>query len=230
MPDIFDSSQYKNSKETPSPKKSASKKSKKPKVDKYSETIKKERPASNPLTAFAAKPEKTKFDSQMADEEIVLMLRRHPVTQIRKILITLIALFLPILFFSSPVFDFMPPRFQLATGVGWYMLLLTFIIESFLTWFFNVFIITDERIIDVDFLSLIHKNVSSAKIENIEDVTVETGGVLASLVDFGSVRIQTSAEVPEIQFEDVPRPSTVSRALNELILEEEQEKLEGRVR
>jgi uncharacterized membrane protein YdbT with pleckstrin-like domain len=226
MPDIFDSSQHKTSKEN---KKTENKKTE-PRVNGYSKTLKKEPSATNPLAAFAAKPRKTRFDSQMEDEEIVLMLRRHPVTQVKKLLVALTASFLPILFFSTPVFGFMPPRFKLATGVGWYMLLLTFIIESFLTWFFNVFIITDERIIDVDFLSLIHKNVSSAKIENIEDVTVETGGVLASLVDFGYLKIQTSAEVPEIQFENIPRPSTVARVLNELILEEEQEKLEGRVR
>ena len=227
MPDIFDSSQYKTSKDEVSKKPP---KKPKTKVDDYSQTIKKEKPTKNPLAAFAAKPSQTKFDSQMEDEEIVLMLRRHPITQVKKIFVTIVALFLPILFFSSPIFDFMPARFQVATGVGWYMLLLTYIIEGFLTWFFNVFIITDERIIDVDFLSLIYKNVSSAEIENIEDVTVATGGVLASLVDFGTVKIQTSAEVPEIQFEDVPRPATVARALNELILEEEREKIEGRVR
>jgi hypothetical protein len=37
--------------------------------------------------------------------------------------------------------------------------------------------VTDERIIDVDFHSVIYYNVSSAKFENIEDVTTKTIGL-----------------------------------------------------
>ncbi|MBD3250417.1 MAG: hypothetical protein GF381_02505, partial [Candidatus Pacebacteria bacterium] len=147
------------------------------KANGYSETIKKEEPTSNPLIAFAPKPENVGFDSQLKNEEVVLMLRMHPITQLGKALIALIASFIPILIFSSPFLDFMPFRFKLATFVGWYLLLATYTIETFLTWFFNVFILTDERVIDVDFITLIYKNVSSAKIENIEDITVATGGV-----------------------------------------------------
>ena len=69
---------------------------------------------------------------------------------------------------------------------------------------------------------------SSAKIENIEDITVATSGVLASVIDLGTVYIQTAAEVPEIEFEEIPHPSTVAKALNELMLEEEREKIQGR--
>src|SRR5690606_33517842 len=101
--------------------------------------------------------------------------------------------------------------------------------ESFLTWFFHVFIITDERIIDVDFISLIYKQVTSAKIDNIEDVSSITGGAVRSIFDFGTVQIQTAGARPEIAFEDVPHPSRVKRLLNELLLEEEREKIEGRV-
>ena len=101
--------------------------------------------------------------------------------------------------------------------------------ESFLTWYFNVYIITDERIIDVDFLSLIYQNISSAKIDNIEDVTATKGGALRSVFDFGKVQIQTAAEKREFEFEDVPHPSKVTKLLNELMIEEEVEKIEGRV-
>jgi hypothetical protein len=199
-------------------------------VDEYSETLRKERPTRSPLKAFAAKPLKMGFDSQMDGEEIVLLLRRHPITQVRPILISLIAFFAPFLFFSSPMLDFLTPQLKVATVVGWYTLLISFSLEAFLVWFFNVFIITDERIIDVDFNSLIYKNVSSAKIDKIEDITIATGGVAASIIDYGTVYIQTAAESPELEFELVPHPNKVSKALNELMLEEEREKIEGRVR
>ncbi len=198
--------------------------------DEYSATLRAEKPAKNPLSAFLPKPIQIYFDSQLNEEKVVLMLRRHPVTQIKKIFIALIIFLMPILFFASPILDFFPINFKVAFIVGWYMLLLSFILESFLIWFFNVFIVTDERIIDVDFLNLIFKNITSAKIDNIEDITAETGGILGSVVDYGTVYVQTAGEKPQIEFEDVPHPAKVVAILNELLLEEEQEKIEGRTR
>ncbi len=198
-------------------------------INDYSETLRQEEPSKNPLRAYAPKPLSIHFDSQMPGEEVVLMLRRHPVTQIKKICIAILLFFGPFLLFSSPMLDFLTPRLKVAVVIGWYSLLTTYILEAFLVWFFNVFIVTDERIIDVDFMSLIYKNVSSAKIDNVEDITAATGGVLASIVDYGTIYIQTAGENPELEFEDVPHPARVTKILNELILEEEREKLEGRV-
>jgi hypothetical protein len=76
---------------------------------------------------------------------------------------------------------------------------------------------------------LIYQNISAAKIDNIEDVTATKGGALRSVFDFGTVHIQTAAEKTQFEFEDVPHPSQVTKLLNELILEEEREKNEGRV-
>lgn len=206
------------------------KKHRRHKVDNYSETLKQENPTKNPLKAYAPKPYKTGFDSQMIDEEVVLVLRRHPITQLKKIFIIILLCFLPLLMSVGPLFDFFTFKLRLALTLGWYALLTTYTLESFLVWFFNVFVITDERIIDVDFYSLIYKDVSSAKIENIEDITASTGGFLASLVDFGTIYIQTAGETPQLQFEEVPHPAKITRILNELILEEEREKMEGRVK
>lgn len=198
-------------------------------VDEYSEIMRAEKSSFNPLNAFAPKPKNTSFDSQQSEEEVILLLRRHPITQLKQVFIALgIALF-PFLVGTSPFLDFLPARFQFAMTVGWYLILVGYIFESFLLWFFNVYIITDERIIDVDFLSLIYKDVSSAKIDNIEDVTASTGGFLASVVNYGTIKIQTAGEKTEFEFNDVPQPAKVTALLNELLLEEEREKIEGRV-
>jgi len=86
-----------------------------------------------------------------------------------------------------------------------------------------VYIITDERIIDVDFNSLLFKNVAYAKIDNIEDITATTAGALGSIFDYGTVRIQTAGAISEFEFVSVPQPSKVVSFLNELLIEEEQE-------
>lgn len=198
-------------------------------VDEYSDVMRRQRPARNPFEAFAAKPFNTFFSDQNSDETIILVLRKHPVTQIKWMVLVVVFALIPIIFNSISILGFLPPNYQFAGLVIWYLLLTGFVLESFLTWFFNVYIITDERIIDVDFLSLIYRNISMAKIDNIEDVTATTGGAIRAMFDFGTVHIQTAAEKREFEFEDVPHPNTVSKLINELLLEEEREKIEGRV-
>jgi hypothetical protein len=198
-------------------------------VDEYSEVMRRHKPARNPFEAFAAKPYKTFFSDQNSDEQIILVLRKHPITQVKWILSALLFAVLPLVFSGASIFGFLPPNYQFAGLVIWYLLLTGFVLESFLTWFFNVYIVTDERIIDVDFLSLIYRNISTAKIDNIEDITATTGGAVRAMFDFGTVHIQTAAEKREFDFEDVPHPNTVSKLINELLLEEEREKIEGRV-
>src|SRR3989344_4281025 len=85
-------------------------------------------------------------------------------------------------------------RFVMMGGVVWYLVLAGYILQSFIGWFFNVFIVTDERIIDIDFYSLIYKEISDTKIERIQDVTVTQGGVVRALFNFGTVYIQTAGE------------------------------------
>lgn len=224
-PDVFDA----NKKKTVKKKRSKQVRDGQCKVDEYSEVMRAEKPSINPLNAFAPKPKHTTFDTQQSEEEVILLLRRHPITQLKQVLISLAIAAFPFIVGASPFLDFLPARFQFAMTVGWYLILVGYVFESFLLWFFNVYIITDERIIDVDFLSLIYKDVSSAKIDNIEDVTASTGGFLASVVNYGTIKIQTAGEKTEFEFEDVPQPAKVTALLNELLLEEEREKIEGRV-
>lgn len=199
-------------------------------VDEYSTVMRAEAPSHNPFDAFAAKPEHVGFDTQLEGEKILLLLRRHPITQLGWIAIVFVMLGLPFLFYSVGVLSFLPIQFHWAALLGWYLLVTGYALESFLTWFFNVYIVTDERIIDVDFYSLLYKNISSAKIDNIEDITATTGGALGSIFNFGTIKIQTAGAVGEFEFEDVPQPDKVTAFLNEMIVEEEQEKLEGRSR
>lgn len=198
-------------------------------VDEYSETMRNSLPERNPLAAFIPKPLQTGFSTQAVNENVILLLRQHPITQLGWFIISLIGAFIPLFMDSISFFNFLPLNFQLAIYFGWYLVLLGFIFESFLKWFYNVYIITDERIIDIDFYSLTYRNISAAKIDNIEDTTASTAGFLSALFDFGTVTIQTAAEKREFEFEGVPRPTQVTTLINDLILEEEREKIAGQV-
>lgn len=199
-------------------------------AEKYSSILRESNGSYNPLASFCPKPANVSFEVQHEDEPILLLLRQHPIVNIRWMIIATLMLLAPLSLNFFPLLDWLPERFQFVALIGWYSLTFGFILENFLIWFFNIYIITDERVIDVDFFNLLFKKVSEAKIENIEDITSATGGFLQSVIDFGEVRIQTSAEIPQIEFDKVPHPGKVATFLSEMLVQEEQEKIEGRVR
>lgn len=184
----------------------------------------------NSLAAFVARPDNLRFETQEKKEKIVLLLRRHLITNIPWLMTTLMMALFPWLVFLTMPLEFVPFHYRLIIIIGWSLLTFAFAFEKFLSWFFNVNIITDERIIDIDFPSILYRDISSTKIDQVQDVSVKVGGFIRSLFDYGDVWIQTAGTVPEIGFEAVPRPSRVAEILNDLVLEEEQEKLDGRVR
>jgi uncharacterized membrane protein YdbT with pleckstrin-like domain len=220
MPEIYDSAQP--------PKTKQEIESQAPQL-KEVEKIKKEKSAS-PLSAFVPSPKNWRFETQEREERIILVLRKHWLTNLGWILTSLILAFCPQFLLAFFSFEAIPLRFKAMGILIWYLLLAGFIIERFLNWFFNVFIITDERIVDFDFYGLIYKEISDAKTEDIQDVTYRVGGFFRNLLNFGDVFIQTAAQIPQFEFSDVPQPGRVAKILRELITEEEIEKLEGRVR
>jgi len=184
----------------------------------------------NPLSAYFYFPDGIKFSQKDAEEKIVLFLRRHPITNLGWILIAVLMLLAPEVLKYFPILSFLPDRFQFVAALLWYAVTVAFILENFLDWFFNVCIVTDERVFDVDFINLIYREISEANIDHIQDVTVMMGGVIRTIFDYGDVYIQTAGEVPRIEYQSIPHPDKVAKILRELRVEEEQEKIEGRVR
>jgi membrane protein YdbS with pleckstrin-like domain len=188
------------------------------------------KPGTYPLGAFVALPKKVSFETQEKKEKIVLLLRRHWATNLSWIMAAFLMSLAPLFFNFSHWLDFLPKRFQAMSLVMWYLFVIIFVFENFLTWLFNVYIITDERVVDVDFYSLVYREMTQAKIDKIQDITFKSGGLLMTIFDYGDVYVQTAGEQPQIEFEAVPHPDRVVKVLNKLIIEEEKEKIEGRVR
>lgn len=184
----------------------------------------------NPLTSFSYLPDKARFINEDPEEEVILLLRKHPITNTSWILLAFMMIIAPSFIGVLTPVGLLPWDYQFVLGLVWYLITSAYILEQFLSWFFHVNIITDERIIEVDFVNLVYREITDANIDKIEDVTVEVGGVFRTFFNYGNIVIQTAADVPKITFEAVPEPDKVTRVLRELRVEEEQEKIEGRVR
>jgi hypothetical protein len=235
MPDIFDSAQIQNqstsinspdsSNQAPTPTThtlSAAERQK----NAFAQLMGDIETSSNPFGAFVAKPQNMSLDIQMQDEEVLLLMRQHPVTQLKWVILAIILILIPLLFTYVPILNFLPTNFHVVAFVGWYLMVLGFSLEAFLDWFYNIYIVTNQRVIDVDFTSLLFKNISTAHLDRIEDVTVTNKGYLGSVFDYGTVLIQTAGAVDQFEFEDTPHPSRVSAFINELLVQDEKDQFE----
>jgi hypothetical protein len=184
----------------------------------------------NSFSAFLARPKVFTFDAREEDEEIILVLRRHWFTNLGWILVALLMFAAPSLLTLVPLLSSFPANYQFVFIVFWYLISFAIAFEQFLSWYFNVFIITEERVYDIDMFNLLYTKISEAKISMIQDVTAVQGGVSQTVFNYGTVLIQTAAEIPVIKVERVPNPNLVIKVLQQMRGEEEQEGLEGRLK
>ena len=182
------------------------------------------------FSALALFPQKLKFESQDAQEEIILLLRPHLITNIWWLLLTIIMIFVPLFWTELPLISLLPDNHLFVLTLFWYALILTLVFERFLMWFFSVNIVTDERFIDVDFYGLLFKHVSVAQLDKIQDVNYSQKGIMAALFNYGDVLIQTAGELPKFLFNKIPNPERVVKVMSDLVQQEKQEEIEGRVR
>lgn len=176
------------------------------------------------LSSFRFCPAGAGFINKGPEEQVYLILRRHPLTNVKWQLVVMVMLFVPGVLPFFPLLSFMPDRFQLIAVVFWYLVTTAFFLEEFLMWFFNVNIITNERVVDVNFSNLVYREISEADLDQIQDITVRVGSVIRTVAGYGDVLIQTASETQRINFEAVPNPDRVAKVLRDLREEEENRK------
>jgi membrane protein YdbS with pleckstrin-like domain len=174
------------------------------------------------LSSFSFYPGDIDFESRSNDEKVVLFLRQHFIVNVKWIFVAIVLFFVPSIANMFNVFSSLPSGFGLVISMAWYLITMAYALENFLNWYFNVYIVTNERVVDVDFNNLIYKRVSDATLSNIQDVTYNMGGVIRTFLNYGDVFIQTASEVSEFDFLAVPEPDKVVRIINDLVPEVKQ--------
>jgi len=178
--------------------------------------------------AYLEHPEHYRFEGQDLDEKILLLLRAHPITNLSWIIPAIFVFLFPFIvarlapFMGFP-FTSIPQNFLLIFLIINYLLVLIIVFEGFLGWYFNVYILTNERIVDIDFKGVLHKETAYAKLNQIQDVSPKIIGFFGTFFHFGNIYIQTAAERAEFEFNQVARPDTVAQEILEQVRKEEAE-------
>jgi len=145
-------------------------------------------------------------------EQIIMVVRRHWFNILQNLLSVLImAGFLVASFLYFP-FLFPPLSQHTLNGLflfGETVFAMVVWIIFFLIWidyYFDVWIVTNRRIINVEQKGLFSREVSELKLEKIQDISTEVLGVIPTFLNYGDVYIQTAAEQERFLFRRVPDP------------------------
>lgn len=161
------------------------------------------------------KPPHTSYEGEDKDEQILYVLRQSFWTNVPWILGLIILVLIP--FFVLPLLpNFITFNLKIVMFMFWYLVLYGYAFQRFINWFFNVYIISTKKIIDVDFHGILYKNISEAPISSIEDVTSEVKGAFGVIFNVGDVMIQTAGESREFDFAGVDNPSKVRDIISDL--------------
>ncbi len=182
-----------------------------------------ERTIMTPLTSFAVSPDGVRFETQEDQEEVVLFLRQHIVVLLGPFLLVVFLALAPVSFFPLlsrllvlPVT--IPLNYIIVGTAFWYVVTFGFALMSFLRWFFNIYIVTNRRIVDIDFVHLLYKEFSEARLDKIQDITYKSSGIFSVFFDFGDAFVQTAGgNIPNIEFFTVPYPAKVVKTISELL-------------
>lgn len=147
------------------------------------------------------------------DEEVISIIKKYFIVFIVPLLISAV--------FIIASFFFLYPLFHM----GWWGVLIFFILlligilsalRVLIIYSYNVFIITDHRIIDIDQKGFFERTVSETNFEKIQDVSFHIKGILPTFLHYGSIIIQTAGQQANIELSNVKNPGKVQQTIIEL--------------
>ena len=174
------------------------------------------------FSSFVRDPLGVALAEQHEDEHILLFIRRAFVTNIPWIFLTLALLLAPVIFplLLEPLHL---PAHLIGGGVTavfiifYYLVILGFAFTHFLTWFYDIGIVTEKRAVDIDFYNISFVSVATARAQDLKDVRYAQKGFFESLFDYGDVTMVVEASGEVLTFENTPHPAEVVSMLSVLI-------------
>lgn len=158
------------------------------------------------------------------DEKIIFLLRRHWFVLFRRMALwgILAAIPLAVIIFFRDIIDFIAnDGFFYSLGVlflsVYYLYVWLFVLNSFVDYFLDVWIVTNERIISIEQKQLFAREMAEQKLVKIQDVTSEMKGMLATFFNFGDIYIQTAGEKERFIFKQVYQPEETARKISSLV-------------
>ncbi len=154
------------------------------------------------------------FADQFDDEEVLLVFRKHPIVMRRGFIAAMLILLLgsvPSLF--NPTYTTYFAGMAAAIVLGALVML-----PSWIGWYFSVFIVTNQRLIQITQKGLFRRSVIDMRLNQIQMVNYEIAGLQETLLGFGTIMMQTF--VGDLVIHDIHHPAKIQKKLLEILREQ----------
>ncbi len=139
------------------------------------------------------------------DEKVLFETRKHWFVMIVPSLISLIIIALSIFLFT-----------KLNEFIYWYLLIplfaILFFVFKYFAWKFDIWVITNIRVIDE--LGVFSINSKESPIDKINNISYQQS-LVGRMLGYGNVQIQTAAEMGETSYTNIAHPQKLKEALSE---------------
>lgn len=158
------------------------------------------------------------------DEKVLVVARHHWFVFIRDVIGLLLLFFVP--FFAIPILGIFvtagTPTVQIPSGFGfffasfWALIIWQMLFARWTDYYYDVWIITNWRIIDIDQRGFFHRNVATLlNLDHIEDVTTDVNSIIGTLLNFGHIQVQTAAAKREFVFKEAAHPRKIEKIVRD---------------
>ena len=145
------------------------------------------------------------FEDQLDNEEVLLVFRKHPVVMRRGLIISMLCLLVGVLpSLIKPVISY----FFIGLGIGFIVGILV-MMPYWIAWFYSVYIVTNQRLIQITQKGLFHKSVVDIGLNQIHMVNYEINGLQETLLGFGTIIIQTY--MGDLTIHDANHPKKIQK-------------------
>lgn len=147
------------------------------------------------------------FEDQLDDEELLMVFRKHPIVMRKGIIISMLALLL------GTVPSLIKPEYSYLFGglAAGFILGVLLYLPSWISWYYSVFIITDQRLIQITQKGFWTRSVVDIGLHQIQMVNYEVAGLQETLLGFGTIMMQTF--VGDLVIHDVHHPAKVQKEI-----------------
>ncbi len=155
------------------------------------------------------------FDDQFEDEDVLFVFRKHPIVMRKGLIFGAFA----------PLLGVLPAALKPSLGLGWFFGGLAIGIISWMlvlfpfwiSWYYSVFIVTDQRLIQITQKGLFHKTVVDLTLGQIQMVNYQIAGMQETLLGFGTIMMQTY--VGDLIIHDVHHPAKIQKKILNILRE-----------
>lgn len=159
----------------------------------------------------------------LPEERIVLKLRKHWVILVRDTIGTVLLAFFPLILLA--IVQIMAPQFLNFHGylafmsfasIVWLLLIFLSLAVIWTDYYLDLWIVTDQRIISVDQISLFNRKVTTLSHERIQEITVKEENFMQAFFKYGTLDIETASPTDgDATMEGIPHPEHVRKTILE---------------